>query len=115
MTANHAHTPTDEEMQELFETGAMVTEFAHSRQEATIDWQLWLQERDARIAAAAEQRGAIKALRDAAESHDVIDYMYKHFDNHPIQAPASVRATATYLHNRADRLEGDDDEGDDDA
>ena len=57
MTANHEHTPTDEEMQELFETGAMVTEFAHSRQEATIDWQLWLQERDARIEAAAEQRG----------------------------------------------------------
>jgi len=66
MTANHAHMPTDEEMQELFETGAMVTEFAHSRQEATIDWQLWLQERDARIEAAAEQRGAERALRNAA-------------------------------------------------
>jgi len=60
----------------------------------------------AQVREESEQRGAIKALRDAAESHDVIDHMYKHFDNHSIQAPASVRATATYLHNRADRIEG---------
>lgn len=51
MTANHAHTPTDYDMQEQFEAGAMVTGFSHSRNEATIDWQLWLQERDARIRA----------------------------------------------------------------
>lgn len=67
-----------------------------------------LQEQVDEVIAAAEQRGAIKALRDAAESHDVIDHMYKYFDNHPIQAPAAVRATATYLHNRADQMEGDD-------
>lgn len=55
--------------------------------------------------AAAEQRGAIKALREAAESLDIIDHMYKHFDKRPSQAPVAVRATATYLHDRASQEE----------
>lgn len=97
MTANHEHTPTDEEMQELFETGAMVTEFAHSRQEATIDWQLWLQERDARIEAAAEQRGA-------EEGWDLaIDYAW---DDSSIYEADAKRAKAANPY-RADQ-EGDD-------
>lgn len=54
--------------------------------------------------AAAEQRGAIKALREAAESDDLIDYMYANL--HTIQ-PIVVRETSKYLHKRADRLEGD--------
>lgn len=65
------HRPTDEDMQEQFVAGAMVTGFAYSRDEATIDWQLWQQERDATIEAAAEQRGAIKALQDLADNHTV--------------------------------------------
>lgn len=64
----------------------------------------------AQVEAAAEQLGAIKALRDAAESPDLIGHMYREYDEHPLRstlAPAAVRATATYLHNRADQ-EGDD-------
>lgn len=55
--------------------------------------------------AAAEQRGAIKALRDAAESVDLIDHM---FANLRVNQPRAVRETSKYLHNRADQMEGDD-------
>lgn len=54
--------------------------------------------------AAAEQRGAIKALRDAAESVDLIDHM---FANLRVNQPRAVRETSKYLHNRADQMEGD--------
>ena len=60
-----------------------------------------------RFLAAAEHRGAIKALREAAESLDIIDHMYKHFDKRPSQAPVAVRATAIYLHDRASQKEDD--------
>lgn len=55
--------------------------------------------------AAAEQRGAIKALREAAESDDLIDHM---LTNLPVNQPIAVREASRYLHNRADQMEGDD-------
>lgn len=55
--------------------------------------------------AAAEQRGAVKALRSAAESDDLIDHM---LTNLRANQPIAVRETSKYLHNRADLLEGDD-------
>ena len=60
---------------------------------------------DFKIAIAQVQAEAkAEALREAAESDDLIGHMYKHFDNHSIQIPpVAVRATATYLHNRADQ------------
>ena len=52
-----------------------------------------------------------EALRDAAESNDLIGHMYREYDDHPLRstlAPANVRATSNYLHNQADQMEGDD-------
>lgn len=66
------------------------------------DFQRWLAARDAQVAA--------QALLDAAESNDLIDHMYSHIGGHGLNSPAAVRATATYLHHRADRIankEGD--------
>lgn len=60
----------------------------------------WLAEHDSTIEAAAEQRGAAKALRDAAESDDLIDHM---FTNLLVNQPIAVRETSKYLHNRADQ------------
>ena len=56
----------------------------------------WLAARDERIRAAAEQRGAIKALRAAASDYAL--YADSHdLDGEPVD----------YLNDRADRLEGD--------
>lgn len=96
MTDQQPHTPTVDELRRMYALKAPHDQ--RDRRNAEFD----------RFLAAAEQRGAIKALRDAAESNDVIDHMYKYFDNHTVQSPAAVRATATYLHDRADRMEGDD-------
>ena len=63
---------------------------------------------DFKIAIAQVQAEAkAEALREAAESDDLIDHMYKHFDKRPSQAPAAVRATAIYLHDRANQKEDD--------
>ena len=62
----------------------------------------WLAERDAQVAA--------QALLDAAESNDLIDHMYSHIGGHGLNSPAAVRATATYLHHRADQIQGAHDE-----
>lgn len=53
----------------------------------------------------------VEALREAAESDDLIGHMYREYDDHPLRstlAPAAVRATSNYLHNQADQMEGDD-------
>ena len=51
-----------------------------------------------------------EALRDAAESNDLIGHMYREYARHPRRftlAPAAVRATSSYLHTQADQMEGD--------
>ena len=68
--------------------------------EAWAEFDRWLAARDAQVAA--------QALLDAAESNDLIDHMYSHIGGHGLNSPAAVRATATYLHHRADQMEGDD-------
>lgn len=85
------HTPTTQEVQWAATTttfeDSSITEDAFNR---------WLDARDARIEAAAEQRGAVNALRSAAD----------HLGNYgPITM--SHREVYDYLNNRADRLEGD--------
>jgi len=58
----------------------------------------------AAIEAAAEQRGATKALREAAESVGLIDHMCRTFAGPSTQSLA-VRTTSKYLHNIADQME----------
>lgn len=72
-----------------------------STEEYEAEFDRWL----ATVEAAAERRGAIKALLEAAESKSLIDYMYT---NLHVNQPAVVREAAKYLHNRADLLESDD-------
>ena len=97
MTDQQPHTPTAEVIRETYIGEPPYTLYRYTEEE----FDRWLET----IEAAAEQRGAVRALREAAESDDLIDHMYKHFDNR--QAPAAVRATATYLHSRANQMEGD--------
>jgi hypothetical protein len=91
------HTPTTEDIHDQFVAGAMVTGFANSRAEATADWYGWLHERDARISAAAEQRGAARSWDEA------IDYVW---DDSAIYQADAARAKAANPY-RADLLEGD--------
>ena len=84
MAANHEHTPTTEQVR--FAATFPNENFSLKGS----DFDRWLAERDARIEAAAEQRGAIKALRDAASSG------------------LFVGPIADLLENRADQMEGDD-------
>lgn len=92
MSTNHEYTPTTGQVRDLFDR--------------EIGWDGAFDRWHAAEIAAAEQRGAINALREAAESDELIDHMYKHFDGHPVQIPpAAVRAAASYLHNRADQME----------
>lgn len=113
MTANHEHTPTTEEVKAAYRydrTGkAIRLDDCSDPSIINVDHSFdhWLQ----RIVAAAEQRVAVKALRDAAEPPDLIGHMYREYVEHPLRstlAPAAVRATATYLHDRANQIEGDD-------
>ena len=64
------------------------------------DFDRWLAERDARIRAAAEQRGAVKALREARSD------WFQYAD--AINDTPSKYYPALWLKNRADLLEGDD-------
>lgn len=59
----------------------------------------------------AQERAEAKteALREAAESDDLIDYMYKYFAHPHLHAPPTVRAASSYLHNQANQIEGDND------
>ena len=101
MTANHEHTPTTQEVQwaaitTTFEDSS-ITEDAFNR---------WLDARDARIVAAAEQRGAargkIEGLREAAAI--IRDSKFANSDKPPSK---KVRVKeADWLDALADRLEG---------
>lgn len=124
MTANHAHTPTTRDIRMAYVDSISrnnPNDYGDDRaKEISAEFFRWLtaheesiREEEREGMAAAEQREAIKALRDAAESPDLIDHMYREYDDHPLRstlAPAAVRATSNYLHNRADRLEGDDEQ-----
>jgi hypothetical protein len=87
MTANHAHTPTTEQVRMDYIQASEGDRV--SAAESGPEFDRWLAERDARIEAAAEQRGAVKALRDAADSG------------------LFVGPIADLLEQRADQMEGD--------
>ena len=64
-------------------------------------FQVWLAERDARIEAAAEQRGAAKALRDTAtQMESTADFLGESY-----MLPGDIIA---WLSHRADQIEVDD-------
>ena len=56
------------------------------------------------IEAAAEQRGAVKALREAAK-----DWRWSSWADAPRNPIAAANYTGDWIENRADLLEGDDD------
>ena len=65
------------------------------------DFRHWLAERDARIEAAAEQRGAAKALRDTAtQMESTADFLGESY-----MLPGDIIA---WLSHRADQIEVDD-------
>lgn len=74
--------------------------------EAWAEFDRWLAERDARIEAAAEQRGEIKALRDVEASLINWDVLYGH-EQGTAEDHESNRIAA-WIGRRADRVEGDD-------
>ena len=58
--------PTDDDMQEQFVAGAMVTGFAYSLSEAREDWAAWLAAHDAEVAADALRCAASAPIPCAA-------------------------------------------------
>lgn len=95
---SNEYTPTIEKMRKAFAISHWDVTNEYKEGERLFDEQI------AAIEAAAEQRGAIKALRDAAESDDLIHHMLA---NLRANQPIAVREASRYLHNRADLLEGD--------
>ena len=60
--------PTDDDMQEQFVAGAMVTGFAYSRAEAREDWAAWLAAHDAAVRGLALTAQAQEASRETQEA-----------------------------------------------
>ena len=102
MSTNHEYTPTTQYLQNAYvdtryNLAAEQGEFPPPIMERYAEFDRWLAEHDATVEAAAEQRGAIKALRAAASDYAL--YADSHdLDGEPVD----------YLNDRADRLEGDD-------
>lgn len=95
MTTNHEHTPTTEVIRETYIGEPPYTLYGYTEEE----FDRW----HATIEAAAEQRGAIKALREAAD-----EFAPEWPDKPDLSATRGVSQTRKWLHNRADLLEGDD-------
>lgn len=93
MTDQQPHTPTTEEVRLNYAyLGGTVGEREFDRRTETFD--RWLAARDARIEAAAEQRGAEKALRELAKDAALV--------------PAAPDKAAKFYRDRADQMEDDD-------
>ena len=98
MTANHAHTPTTEVIRETYIGEPPYTLYGYT--EAEFD--RWL----ATVEAAAEQRGAIKALRDAAGAIEKNNIVFDGDHYQPCNSCMSIHMN--WLDYRADQMEGDD-------
>src|SRR5690625_1575305 len=107
MTADHEHTPLTEAIREAYIGEPPYTLYEYTEEE--ID--RWRALRDARIIAAAEQRGAISAFRKTQESTAGFDLMYREYDD-MINADYLIQQIDTQM---PDPMEDDDDEGNDDA
>ena len=92
MTANRAHTPTTADIR------SAVTRDESDWREAGTHFDRWYQ---AEIAAA-EQRGAARALREAAD-----EFAPEWPDKPDLSATRGVSQTRKWLRNRADQMEGD--------
>ena len=93
MTDQQPHTPTTREVIEVWE---------HHSNWSISDFDRWL----ATIEAAAEQRGAERALREAAK-----DWRWSAWADAPRNPIAAANYTGDWIENRADRIadkEGDD-------
>ena len=77
MTADHEHTPLTEVIREAYIGEPPYTLYEYTEEE----FDRWLALRDARIIAAAEQRGAISAFRKTQEIIAGFDHMYREYDD----------------------------------
>ena len=92
MTDQQPHAPCYEEVREATESDVIFLELGA--------FDRFLAARDARIEAAAEQRGAIKALREAAtQMESTADTLGENY-----MLPGDIIA---WLRHRADQIEGD--------
>lgn len=64
----------------------------------------WLAARDARVIAAAEQRGAERALRDAAEELSSGEWLGVRSIDSKADYPYAIVSTVRWLNDRADRI-----------
>ena len=90
MTANHAHTRDTEQVRDGYSRKPPGHAVLKSRERQAAEFDRWY----AAEIAAAEQRGAVKALRELAKD--------------AVLVPASPDKAAKFYRDRADRLEGDD-------
>lgn len=94
------YTPTTEQVREAFSVPWHEPE-DHDIGEYRAEFDRWLAERDATIEAAAEQRGAIKALREAAK-----DWRWSAWADAPRNPIAAANYTGDWIENRADLFGG---------
>lgn len=106
MTANHEHTPSTEQVRNGYSRKPPGHAVLKSRERQAAEFDRWLAERDARIEAAAEQRGAERVLREIA------DHMHENtsviIDGDKYTACSSCTSIyRQYFNDRADQMEGD--------
>lgn len=93
MSTNHEHTPLTDTVREVYS-------FAGAQAPSVREQ--WFDRWHRTEIAAAEQRGAVKALRDAAD-----EFAPEWPDKPDLSATRGVSQTRKWLHNRADQMEGD--------
>ena len=95
MTDQQPHTPTTEVIRETYIGEPPYTLYRYTEEE----FDRWL----ATIEAAAEQRGAARALREAAK-----DWRWSAWADAPRNPIAAANYTGDWIETRADQMEGDD-------
>lgn len=112
MTDQQPHTPTTDRIRDLFSFAvawdAEPTEphIIAMQDKARKGFDRWLDARDDKLITAAEQRGAERALREAAK-----DWRWSAWTDAPRNPIAAANYTGDWIENRADRIadkEGDD-------
>ena len=103
MTDQQPYTPTTEQIELLvlgqLKQSAEKREWPVDVEADRADFRRWL----ATIEAAAEQRGAARALREAAK-----DWRWSAWADAPRNPIAAANYTGDWIENRADQMEGDD-------
>lgn len=99
MTANHEHTPTTDLVRSVY-VQYMTRHGDTSMKRIDDGFDRWL----ATIIAAAEQRGAIKALRDAAGAIEKNNIVFDGDHYQPCNSCMSIHMN--WLDYRADQMEG---------